>query len=154
MERKSARELRALADVWSDPPPPLGRRERLERWADLLDRDPLRMINTVRELEFACRAAQADMRADGSALSVAYNDPLFRSLGLNSDRLGDGRAFFGLSDAEAHRLLCSCRNGMSMRAEDAARMVRAEALSRSATLTHGLVITTLCMVPALFLFFS
>ena len=154
MEQKSARELRALAGVSSGPPPPLGRRERLERWADLLDRDPQRLINTVRELEFACRAAQADMRADGSALSIAYNDPLFRALGLTSDRLGDGREFFGLSDAQAHRLLCSCMHGMSMRAGDAAGMVRTEALSQPATLARGLVITALSLAPALVLFFG
>lgn len=149
MEQKSAQELRAFAEVSPNPPPPLGRKERLERWAELLDRDPGRRINLVRELEFASRKAQSEMRADDSALSVAYADPLFRSLGLNSDRVGDGKQFFGLSDGQTHRLLCSCMHGMSMRAGDAARLVRAVADPMPAAITRGLMITAVCAVPAL-----
>ena len=154
MEQKSAQELRAFAEVSSNPPPPLGRKERLERWADLLDRDPQRRINLVRELEFATRAAQAEMRADESALSIAYDDPLFRSMGLKSDRVGDGKEFFGLTDGQAHRLLCSCMHGMSMRAGDAARMVRTVADPLPATIARGLVITAVCAAPALIFMFG
>jgi hypothetical protein len=149
MEQKSAQELRAFAEISSDPPPPLGRKERLERWADLLDRDPQRRISLVRELEFASRSAQADMRADESALSIAYDDPLFRSLGLKSDRVGDGKEFFGLTESQAHRLLCSCMHGMSMRAGDAAHMVRTIADPMPATIARGLVVAAVFAVPAL-----
>lgn len=154
MEQKSARELRAFAEVSSDPPAPLGRKERLERWADLLDRDPQRRISLVRELEFATRAVQAEMRADQSALSIAYEDPLFRSMGLNSDRVGDGKEFFGLSESQTHRLLCSCMHGMSMRAGDAARLVRAVADPLPSTIARGLVIAAICAVPTLALMFG
>ncbi|MBX9758136.1 MAG: hypothetical protein K2Y29_05110 [Beijerinckiaceae bacterium] len=154
MEQKSARELRAFAEISSDPPPPLGRKERLERWADLLDRDPQRRISLVHELEFAPREAQAQMRADQSALSIAYEDPLFRSLGLNGDTVGDGKAFFGLNGSQTHRLLCSCMHGMSMKAGDAARMVRAVADPLPSAIARGLVIAAVCAVPALAFMFG
>ncbi len=147
MEHKSARELRTIADVSPTPPPPLDRNGRLNRWADLLDRDPDRRINLVHELEFASRAAQAQMRANDSALSVAYADPLMRSLGLNGDRVGDGQAFFGLSDSQAHRLLCSCLHGESMRAGDAARLVRNIANPVPGAVMRGVVATALCAAP-------
>lgn len=147
MEHKSARELRAVADVSLSPPPPLDRKERLKRWADILASDPDRRIRLVHELEFAPRTAQAQMRADDSALSIAYADPLFRSMGLSGDRVGDGRAFFGLSDSQAHKLLCTCLHGESMRAGDAAGLVRAIANPLPGALLRGIVATALCAVP-------
>ncbi|MFN3889902.1 MAG: hypothetical protein ACK4MV_05850 [Beijerinckiaceae bacterium] len=147
MEHKSAQELRAFADITTDPPPPLGRKERLERWAALLDRDPQRRINLVHELEFASRESQAAMRAPESALSVAYADPLFRSLGLQSDRVGDGQAFFGLSESQTHRLLCSCMHGMSMKAGDAARLIRSIAKPLPGIFARGAVALAICAGP-------
>jgi len=149
MEHKSAESLRAVADVSHFPPVPMSRRERLERWADLLDRDPDARINLVRELEFAPESAQGEMRADYSALAVAYADPLFRAHGLASDRVGDGMDFFGLNDRQAHRLLCSCMHGMSMRAGDAARLVRQVANPAAQAMSRGLIVGAVCAIPAL-----
>jgi hypothetical protein len=154
MEHKSAQELRAFAEISSNPPPPLDRKARLERWADLLDSDPGRRINLVRELEFASRAARVEMRADESALSIAYADPLFRSIGLKSDRVGDGQAFFGLSESQTHRLLCSCMHGMSMRAGDAARLVRGVAHPLPGAITRGVVTLGICATPVALYFFG
>lgn len=147
MEKKSAQDLRTSAAVSYDPPPPLDRKARLARWADLLDRDPGRRINLIRELEFASRSAQVEMRADESALSTAYADPLFRSMGLSSDRVGDGQAFFGLSESQTHRLLCSCMHGMSMRAGDAARLIRSVANPLPRALTRGVLAAAVCATP-------
>ena len=154
MEHKSARELRAVADVSLNPPPPMDRKGRLNRWADLLEMDPDRLINLVHELEFATRAAQAQMRANDSALSLAYADPLFRSLGLSGDRVGDGQAFFGLSDSQTHRLLCSCLHGESMRAGDAAQLVRTIANPMPSVVMRGAVAKALCAVPVLMYYFG
>lgn len=147
MEQKSARELRAYADVSANPPPPLDRRGRLERWADLLDSDPDRRINLVHELEFATHTAQKQMRADNSALALAYADPLFRAEGLASDRVGDGKAFFRLSDSQTHRLLCSCLHGEAMRAGEAARIVRAIARPMPGALARVAVTATIVALP-------
>lgn len=150
MEHKSARELRAVADVSLPPPPPLDRNGRLERWADLLDRDPDRRINLVQELEFATRSAQAQMRANNSALALANADPLFRSLGLNGDRIGEGQAFFGLNESQTHRLLCSCLHGEAMRAGEAARLVRSIANPLPRAILRSVVATALCAAPVVF----
>jgi hypothetical protein len=147
MKHQSARELRAVADVSLNPPPPLDRNGRLKRWADLLDRNPDQRINLVQELEFATRTAQVQMRANDSALSLAYADPLMRSLGLNGDRVGDGQAFFGLNDSQTHRLLCSCLHGEAMRAGEAARLVRAIANPLPRALLRSVVATALCAAP-------
>lgn len=147
MEQKSVQDLRASADISYNPPPPLDRKARLARWADILDREPGRRINLIRELEFASRAARTEMRADESALSIAYADPLFRSLGLNSDRVGDGQAFFGLSESQTHRLLCSCMHGMSMRAGDAAGLVRSVARPLPRALARGVFAAAVCATP-------
>ena len=79
---------------------------------------------TLDEIEFKPKAVRRAMRADGSALSVAYSDPVLRADGMASDRLGDATAFFDLSDQDAHIVLCSCHGGATMRADEAARRVR------------------------------
>lgn len=147
MEHRSAHDLRAIAEVSPTPPAALDRRGRLERWADLLERDAGRRINLVHELEFATRAAQAQMRADDSALTVAYADPLFRSLGLESDRVGDGQRFFGLNQSQTHRLLCSCMHGASMRAGDASRLIRGVINPLPGVIMRGALTAAICAAP-------
>ena len=154
MEHRSADELRAFAEISANPPPSMDRKARLERWADLLDQEPDRRINLVIELEFAMRAAQVEMRADNSALTVAYADPLFRALGLRSDRVGDGQKFFGLGEGDAHRLLCSCMHGMSMRAGDAARLIRTIANPMPRVAARAALSLAICSVPAALYFFG
>src|SRR5690606_33980612 len=100
------------------------KRERLDRWAELLEREPDRMLRTLDEIEWQPKAVRHAMRADNSALSVAFADPVLRANGLASDRLGDALAFFEVTEHEAHIVLCSCHGGATMRAEDAARRVR------------------------------
>jgi hypothetical protein len=102
----------------------LTRVERLARWADVLEADPKRRLNTLGEIEFKSPSEQKIMRSDNSPLTVAFQDPVLRRAGLDSDRLGDAVEFFGLSDRQAHNLLCSCTNGMSMTASMTARRVR------------------------------
>ena len=51
--------------------------------------DPDRLLATLDEIEFKPKSVRRSMRADGSALSVAYADPVLRADGMASDRLGD-----------------------------------------------------------------
>jgi hypothetical protein len=83
------------------------RRERLERLADLLDayKGPIRVLKRMEHLSASDRAI---LRADPSPLTIAFQDPAFRAQGLASDRLGDARDFFALSEGQAHHLLCDC----------------------------------------------
>ena len=125
MKHTPVSEISRVADVHAIPlKPPLTRVQRLERWAEALERDPDRVLTSLEEIEWKSEDERRAMRADGSALTVAYEDPVLRAEGLASDRLGDALTFFRLTDAEAHFALCSCVYGHSMQAGVAARRVR------------------------------
>jgi hypothetical protein len=124
MEYRPVEQLRDVADLHPATSLPLTRRERLERWADALDRDPGARLRSLGEIEFHPRSERPFMRADGSPLTVAYADPALRAAGLRSDMLGDAIEFFDLSERQAHALLCSCMNGWSMSADKTAARIR------------------------------
>ncbi len=125
-------ELRQRAEIGEAPmATAMTRLERLERWAEILERDPERRLRTLEEMEFVPRDERPLMRADNSPLTVAFQDPILREEGLASDRLGDAMAFFELSERQAHRLLCSCMNGWRIEAGRAAGAVRRLADPRS-----------------------
>ena len=123
MEHRFVDELRTIAEVHADERLVLTRRERLERWAECLAADPKRRLKSLGEIEFTPRSRRSSLRADNSPLTVAFEDPVLRGAGLGSDQLGEAIAFFGLSEGQAHRLLCSCMNGWSMEAGSTARKV-------------------------------
>ncbi|MBM0207494.1 hypothetical protein JNW90_34335 [Micromonospora sp. STR1s_5] len=104
-----------------DAGPP--RTARLVRWAELLRRIPDLDIHSLGEIEFVPEQSRDGLRREGSALSLAFADPVFRSQGLLSDTYGEGVRFFDLSDREAHWLLCSCSNGLTAKASYLARKV-------------------------------
>jgi type IV secretory pathway VirJ component len=151
MEHKRVEQLRSVADVAYQPPKEvLTRRERLERWVELLEADPRRRLYSLGDIEFQPRETRHLMRADDSPLTVAYNDPVLRGQGLETDRLGDGVAFFGLSEGDAHRILCSCLNGRTMEASTAARRVRASINQRGQKmLALGITTGLVLAVPAM-----
>jgi hypothetical protein len=128
MEYKTLGELSGRADVRREPAflgRPMAKHERLERWATLLARYPERQLSSVEEIEYGPVREQQAKRADGSALSVAFADPVLREEGLESDRVGDAARFFELSHWELHQLVCSCHYGRTMSAGTAALRVRA-----------------------------
>jgi hypothetical protein len=125
MEHRPLSELSTVADVKiPKQAPALSKRERLDRWAELLERDPNHVLRTLDEIEWKPKAERLAMRADNSALTIAYSDPVLRSEGLLSDRFGDAVRFFEISEHDAHIVLCSCHGGEAMLAEEAARRVR------------------------------
>lgn len=125
MEHRKIQEIEHLADVErSTAQPRMSKCERLERWAELLERQGGRRLRTLEGTEFGTRRERDQMRADGSPLTVAFQDPVLREEGLRSDRLGDALDFFGLSDAEAHHIFCHCYYGPTMSAHEVAARVR------------------------------
>src|SRR5829696_8438412 len=52
MEFKNPAQLRRIADVSTAAPKTMTRRERLDRWAELLARNPGRVLKTLEEIEF------------------------------------------------------------------------------------------------------
>ncbi len=125
MKHTPVAEISRVADVHAVPlKPPLTRVERLERWAEALEREPDRVLTSIEEIEWKPEDERRLLRAESSALTVAFEDPVLRAEGLASDTLGDAAAFFRLTDAEAHFALCSCVYGQTMQAGVAARRVR------------------------------
>ncbi len=124
MEHRPLSELGHVADLKPSQTVVLSKRERLDRWAELLEREPERLLRTLDEIEWKPKAVRRALRADNSALTIAFNDPVLRTAGLLSDRFGDAVDFFQISEHDAHIVLCSCHGGESMRAEEAARRVR------------------------------
>ncbi len=124
MEHKPVEKLRCVAEVSEIKQGFLSRRERLERWAEVLSRQPKRRLRSLGEIEFTPEEKRPELRSDESPLTVAFEDPVLRADGLKSDRLGDAMEFFDLSERAAHRLLCSCMNGWSMEAGTTARKVQ------------------------------
>ena len=128
MEYKTLGQLAGEAEVSTEPilsRTPMSKRERLVRWAMLLERAPERQLASVEEIEYGTMFEQQAKRADDSALSVAFADPVLRAQGLTSDRVGTAADFFELSHWEIHQLVCSCHYGRTMSAGTAALRVRA-----------------------------
>ncbi len=126
MKHHALEEIRTVANVNLEyaHPLPVTRRERLKRWAELLERCEGRALSTLHETEFQPAKERALMRADNSPLSVAFADPVLRAAGLTDDSYGETRRFFELSDNQLHQLVCHCHFGTTVNASTAAHYVR------------------------------
>lgn len=107
--------------------PRMSRSERLNRWADLLESEAGRPMRALEDVEYVSPGVRRDLRKDDSPLALAYADPILVDDGLRSDRLGDAMDYFGLTDRQAHWLLCDCHYGGRMTASEVATRVRDEA---------------------------
>jgi hypothetical protein len=96
MQHRSVERIAGEADVL--PLASLSPRERLERWAEVLERHPAR-LRAIPEVEQGGRRAREARRVDQSPLTVAYQDPVLRAAGLGGDTIGAAAGFFGLSQA-------------------------------------------------------
>jgi hypothetical protein len=121
MERKTVDELKGVAEIYG---PRMSKQQRLLRWADLLDRQANRILNSLMEVEYLPPRERAEMQVDNSALSVAFEDPVLRAEGLKSDKFGDAVNFFELSEDEAHWVVCYCHHGRQVDARTVAGAVR------------------------------
>jgi hypothetical protein len=125
MKHQTPHELQSVAVIDRLGPIPLAtKRQRIERWAELLERNPLRCLSALTGTEYVDPEVRERVRADGSALAVAFDDPLLRAAGLQSDTYGEARRFFELSDWQLHDIVCSCHTGATMQASWAAARVR------------------------------
>ena len=125
MEHRTLDEIRrtALTAPFETPTTRMTRRERLERWAIVLERHGGPLMPLMR-VEYLPEHARRMLRGDDTPLTLAYKDPVLKAEGLKSDRLGDGMAFFELTDQEAHHLLCDCHYCGTMSGENVAARVR------------------------------
>jgi hypothetical protein len=126
MEYKSTAELQQGGASFADAPPQvLSPAQRLERWAELLQRRSGHRLNTLHETEYEPSGRREAMRCDNSPISVAAEDPVLRHDGLKDDTYGEAKRFFALTDYQLHNVLCYCHFGSTMTAEGAAQRVRA-----------------------------
>ena len=126
MEYRTIRKLSHPDEVHADIPVrrPLSHRERLERWAELLEADPYRRFVTFDVTEFLDRPTRNGLRRDHSMVALAHADPVLRADGLTDDTHGTAQRYFALSDAHMHHIVCQCHCGVKMDATEVARRVR------------------------------
>lgn len=126
MKHQPLEQLQVVSKVdQSYPCQALSRSERLERWADLLERNPDRRLSTLHQTEYQPANMRATMRGDGSPLSVAFEDPVLRAAGLKNDSYGEAKRYFELTDEQLHEVICYCHFGATVNASVAARHIRA-----------------------------
>lgn len=125
MEHKTLDQVGRVAEVRVDRAhTPLTRDQRLIRWAELLEQQPERRLNTLLETEYQSWETREKIRVNNSPISVAFDDPMLRADGMKDDTYGEAKRFFGISDQQLHAIVCYCHYGTSMSAEAAALRVR------------------------------
>jgi len=125
MKHESLVEIRRKAGVVSlgESVQPLSRRERLERWAAVLERHGGQVQPFFRIEDYSPQERRR-LRGDETPLTVAFADPVLREEGLRGDSLGDAMTFFKLTHGQTHRLLCDCHYHGQMTAAGVAARVR------------------------------
>lgn len=125
MKHQTLDQMHAIATVHTDPMQ-LGmtRTERLQRWAELLEREPNRILTALEGTEYRPLLEREKMRANSSPISVAFQDEILSRQGLAGDSYGDAKRFFELTDRQLHEIVCYCHVGLSMQASRAAHSVR------------------------------
>jgi hypothetical protein len=123
MKHQTIDQLQSVAAV-DERCPALTRQERLELWAERLERNPQRLLRALHETEYQRPNVRDGMRRDDSPISVALEEPALRASGMASDTYGEAKRFFELNDEELHRVVCYCHYGDNLSAAAAARAVR------------------------------
>ena len=117
--------LQNVADIEpSYPHRAMSRNERLQRWAELLEKNADRCLSTLRQTEYLSTRERAAMRSDGSPISVAFADPVLRAAGLEDDTYGEAQRFFELTDNQLHKVICYCQFGSIVSGATAAYHLR------------------------------
>lgn len=125
MKHQTLDQLQKVAEISTDNRPAMTRAERLERWAQLLERAPDRRLATLHQTEYQPIRTRETMRSVGSPISVAFEDPVLRAEGLKDDSYGEAKRFFEVTDGQLHEIVCYCHYGETVSAATAARHVRA-----------------------------
>lgn len=126
MKHHTLDQLQDIAHVLPRLSPDMSqRRQRLERWAELLEEIRHRHLDTLYETEFQMLDERNALRSDYSPITVAFRDPVLHAAGMVDDTYGEAKRFFEITDEELHDVVCYCRFGTTVSAAAAARQVRA-----------------------------
>lgn len=128
---------------------PMSKRERLERWAQLLEQQGGE-LRSLFETEYTPLRRRRLMRADDSPLTLAFRDPVLRGQGLKGDTYGDAMDFFELPHDQLHNILCYCHHGDMVSARTIATPIRDAAVWTNRGHREALVLCSLavCAVAA------
>ena len=149
MKHQTRNQLLSIAEVHPEPTHAfMTRNQRLERWAELLDKNPDRALAALEGTEHLSSGARHVCRADDSPITVAFDDPLLRAEGLKNDSYGEAKRFFELSDWRLHEIVCDCRTGSTMPASRAAHQVRKSLRGGWASWLRKMVSYGLAALPA------
>jgi hypothetical protein len=133
MEYRKLQDLRVVAEIVDAPTiAEMSRAERLRRWADLL-REHGGGVRPLFETEFVPAVQRRALREDGSAVTVAFADPVLRAAGLHGDTYGAAQDFFELSHDEMHWVLCHCNGAAAESAGIISRRIEDVAARRLAS---------------------
>jgi hypothetical protein len=125
MKHHALEQLQIVAEVDQDyPRQAMSRSERLERWVEILERNPDRRLATLYQTEYQPARERAAIRSEDSPISVAFADPVLRAAGLNNDSYGEAKRFFELTDHQLHEVICYCHFGETLSAATAAHHIR------------------------------
>lgn len=131
MKHQTIEQLQIVAEIdQAYPRQTMSRSERLERWAELLERNPDRRLSTLPQTEYQPANARAIMRGHDTPISIAFEDPVLRAAGLENDNYGEAKRFFELTDRQLHEIICYCHFGATVNAGTAARHIRAAIAGR------------------------
>ncbi|MCV9967493.1 hypothetical protein OIU34_37330 [Pararhizobium sp. BT-229] len=128
MKHHNLDQLQTLAKIDQDYPQLMSREKRLQRWIELLEADPSRVLSTLHETEYLSQTKRDALRCNNSAISIAFNDPILRAAGLQSDTYGEAKRFFEFSDRQLHRIVCDCQFGAIVSTAKIARFIRVKHL--------------------------
>ncbi|MCV9966756.1 hypothetical protein OIU34_33315 [Pararhizobium sp. BT-229] len=130
MKHHNLDQLQTLAKIDQDYPQLMSHEKRLQRWIELLEADPSRVLSTLHETEYLPQTKRDALRCNNSAISIAFNDPILRAAGLQSDTYGEAKRFFELSDRQLHRIVCDCQFGAIVSTAKVARFIRVKHVER------------------------
>ena len=85
MKHQTLDQLHAVAEV--NIQPVMSRTQRLMRWAELLEREPSRLLTALAGTEYRALPERDVMRADDSPIAVAFTDPILHDEGLKDDSM-------------------------------------------------------------------
>ena len=124
MKYQTLDEVRQRAALAREPGAAvLSRKDRLERWASLLEAYQGKVLPFF-GIEHLPRRELAAMRADQTPLAVAFADPMLRADGLKGDNVGSVMEYFELSRGQIHRLFCDCHYRGTMTSASVAAELR------------------------------
>ncbi|MFJ5930641.1 hypothetical protein ACM61V_16235 [Sphingomonas sp. TX0543] len=101
--------IRRVKRNWSALSRTLSKQQRLARWIELLNRRPTEMLRLLPPTWCLTLAEQKTLLTSGTAIEIAYLDPILRLNGLRDPHLTDAMAFFGLSSKDADRIFGKSR---------------------------------------------